>query len=137
MADHPIDGMMNTTLEKIREMVDVNSVVGDPITAPDGTMIIPISKVNYGFASGGTDLPVKTSEKQFFGGGTGAGVTITPVAFLVVSGGSVRPMRVDAAGSSSVDRLIDQAPDLIDRISGFVGGKKKDTAAPAEKPESD
>lgn len=137
MAEHPIDGMMNTTLEKIKEMVDVNSVVGNPITAPDGTMIIPISRVNYGFASGGTDLPVKMPDKQFFGGGTGAGVTITPVAFLVVSGGNVRLLRVDAGSNTSVDRLLDQAPELIDRISGFVGGKKKGdapSAAPADAP---
>lgn len=126
MAEHPIEGMMDTTLEKIRQMVDVNSVVGDPITAPDGTVIIPISKVNYGFASGGSDLPVKTTEKQFFGGGTGAGVTITPVAFLVVSNGEVRLLRVDGGGTA-VDHIIDQAPELINRIGSMVGkGKKKE-----------
>lgn len=123
---------MDTTLEKIKQMVDVNSVIGDPITAPDGTVIIPISKVNYGFASGGSDLPVKTSERQFFGGGTGAGVTITPVAFLVVSNGEIRLMRVDL-GTTPVDRIIDQAPELINRISGMVGkGKKKKSTAASE-----
>jgi sporulation protein YtfJ len=138
MAEHPIEGMMDTTLEKIRQMVDVNSVVGDPITAPDGTVIIPISKVNYGFASGGSDLPVKVPEKQFFGGGTGAGVTITPVAFLVVAGGEVRLLRVEGSGSA-VDHIIDQAPELINRISGMVGkGKKKDgKSAPAPAAETD
>ena len=131
MSEHPIEGMMDTTLEKIKQMVDVNSVIGDPITTPDGTVIIPISKVNYGFASGGSDLPVKTSEKQFFGGGTGAGVTITPVAFLVVSSGEIRLMRVDL-GTTPVDRIIDQAPELINRISGMVGkGKKKNSTAAA------
>jgi sporulation protein YtfJ len=125
MSEHPIEGMMDTTLEKIKQMVDVNSVIGDPITAPDGTVIIPVSKVNYGFASGGSDLPVKTSEKQFFGGGTGAGVTITPVAFLVVSNGDIRLMRVEL-GSTPVDRIIDQAPELINRIGSMVGKKKKD-----------
>lgn len=132
MSEHPIEGMMDTTLEKIKQMVDVNSVIGDPITAPDGTVIIPISKVNYGFASGGSDLPVKTSERQFFGGGTGAGVTITPVAFLVVSNGEIRLMRVDL-GTTPVDRIIDQAPELINRISGMVGkGKKKKSTAASE-----
>lgn len=125
MAEHPIEGMMDTTLDKIKQMVDVNSVVGDPITAPDGTVIIPISKINYGFASGGSDLPVKVPEKQYFGGGAGAGVTITPVAFLVVSGGEVRLLRVEG-GSTPVDHIIDQAPELLNRISDMVKGKKKD-----------
>jgi sporulation protein YtfJ len=125
MADHPIEGMMDTTLEKIREMVDVNSIIGDPITTPDGTVIIPISKVSYGFGSGGSDLPVKTQpEKQFFGGGTGAGVTISPVAFLTVSGGEVKLLRVDP-GNSSVDRIIELAPELIDKISNLFGKNKK------------
>jgi sporulation protein YtfJ len=131
MSEHPIEGMMDTTLEKIKQMVDVNSVIGDPITAPDGTVIIPVSKVNYGFASGGSDLPVKTSEKQFFGGGTGAGVTITPVAFLVVSNGDIRLMRVEL-GTTPVDRIIDQAPELINRISSMVGKKKKDNTTASD-----
>lgn len=129
MAEHPIEGMMDTTLEKIKQMVDVNSVIGDPITTPDGTTIIPISKISYGFASGGSDLPVKTQEKQFFGGGTGAGVTINPVAFLTVSNGEVRLLRVDP-GNTSFDRIIDQAPELIDKISGLVGKGKKQKQQP-------
>lgn len=132
MSEHPIEGMMDTTLEKIKQMVDVNSVIGDPITAPDGTVIIPISKVNYGFASGGSDLPVKVPDKQFFGGGTGAGVTITPVAFLVVSNGDIRLLRVDA-GETPVDRIIDQAPELLNRIGGMIGkGKKKSPAVSSD-----
>lgn len=132
MSEHPIEGMMDTTLEKIKQMVDVNSVIGDPITSPDGTVIIPISKVNYGFASGGSDLPVKVPDKQFFGGGTGAGVTITPIAFLVVSHGDVRLLRVDT-GATPVDRIIDQAPELINRIGGMIGkGKKKNSESPSE-----
>lgn len=143
MSEHPIEGMMDTTLEKIKQMVDVDSVIGNPITAPDGTLIIPISKVNYGFASGGSDLPVKIPEKEFFGGGTGAGITITPVAFLVVTNGDVRLLRIDPGSNSSVDRIIDQAPELISRISGMVSGKKKakqskaaEAAAPAEAKDS-
>ncbi len=132
MSEHPIEGMMDTTLEKIKQMVDVNSVIGDPITSPDGTVIIPISKVNYGFASGGSDLPVKVPDKQFFGGGTGAGVTITPIAFLVVSHGDVRLLRVDT-GATPVDRIIDQAPELINRIGEMIGkGKKKNSGSPSE-----
>lgn len=129
MVEHPIDGMMDTTLEKIKQMVDVNSVIGDPITTPDGTTIIPITKISYGFASGGSDLPVKTQEKQFFGGATGAGVTINPVAFLTVSNGDVRLLRVDP-GNTSVDRIIDLAPDLIDKVSNLVGKGKKQKQQP-------
>ncbi len=126
MADHPIEGLMGTTLEKIKQMVDVNSIIGDPITAPDGTIIVPISKVSYGFASGGSDFPAKSMpEKQFFGGGTGAGVSISPVAFLTISNGDVKLLRVDP-GNTSVDRIIEQAPELIDKVSGIFGkGKKK------------
>ncbi|HAH78071.1 MAG TPA: sporulation protein YtfJ [Ruminococcaceae bacterium] len=138
MADHPIEGMMDTTLEKIKQMVDVNSVIGDPIVTPDGITIIPISKVNYGFASGGSDLPVKTQpEKEFFGGGTGAGVTITPIAFLTISGGSVKLLRVDP-GNSSADRIIELAPDLIDKIVSLFGkGKKQKQDAPKPAPASE
>ncbi len=128
MAEHPIEGMMDTTLEKIKQMVDVNSVIGDPITTPDGTTIIPISKVNYGFASGGSDLPTKVPEKQYFGGGTGAGITITPVAFLVVSNGQVRLLRVDAGSNTAVDRLIDQAPEIIDKVNGMIHKSPKTNA---------
>lgn len=133
MADHPIEGMMDTTLEKIKQMVDVNSIVGDPITSPEGTIIIPISKVNYGFASGGSDIPVKSQpEREFFGGGTGAGVTITPIAFLTVSGKDVKLLRVDP-GNSSADRIIELAPELIEKISSLFGkGKKSSQAAPGK-----
>lgn len=80
MSEHPIQGMMDTSMQKIKEMVDVNTIIGEPIHCPDGTMIIPVSKVTYGFASGGSDFPTKT-EKDLFGGGSGAGITISPVAF--------------------------------------------------------
>ena len=125
MADHPIEGLMGTTLEKIKEMVDVNSIIGDPITSPDGTVIVPISKISYGFASGGSDFAAKSMpEKQFFGGGTGAGVSIIPVAFLTISNGDVKLLRVDP-GNTSVDRVIEMAPDLIDKVSGIFGKGKK------------
>ena len=131
MADHPIEGMMNTTLEKIRQMVDVNSVVGDPITSVDGTVIVPVSKISYGFASGGSDIPSKAPEKQLFGGGTGAGVTINPVAFLTISGGNVKLLRVDP-GNTSADRIIELAPDMIDKIASlFKKDPKKEAKEPA------
>jgi len=98
MTEHPIQGMMDTTLERIREMVDASTVIGDPIVTGD-TTIIPVSKISYGFASGGSDFPTK-QEKDCFGGGGGAGVSVTPVAFLVISGAGVQLLHVDANRSS-------------------------------------
>ena len=88
MAEHPIQGLMNVTMEKIHQMVDSNTIIGKPIITEDGTTILPVSKVSFGFASGGSDVGAKTN-KQMFGGGTGAGVSIAPIAFLVISGGNV------------------------------------------------
>ncbi|MCI6495554.1 MAG: GerW family sporulation protein, partial [Anaeromassilibacillus sp.] len=90
MEEHPINKLMDTTMQKIKEMVDVNTIIGDPITTPDGTTIIPISKVSYGFAAGGTDFPSKRENRDNFGGGSGAGVSITPIGFLTVCKGDVR-----------------------------------------------
>jgi len=124
MSDHPIEGMMNTTLEKIKQMVDINSIVGDPITSPDGTIIIPISRISYGFASGGTDFPSKVqTDKEFFGGGTGAGVSINPVAFITICNGNVKMLQIDPYNSSA-DRIIGMVPDVVDKISDFINGKK-------------
>lgn len=92
MAEHPIEGMMGVTMEKIRQLVDANTIIGEPITV-DGATIIPISRVTFGFASGGSDVGAKTN-KQMFGGGTGAGVSIAPIAFLVISGGNVRTIQL-------------------------------------------
>ena len=127
MSEHPIEGMMETTLEKIRQMVDVNTVMGDPVTTPDGTVIIPISKISYGFASGGSDFGAKTT-KELFGGGTGAGVSVTPVAFLIVKDGNVRTVQL-ADSSSTVDRALNMLPELVDKLSGMLG--KKESADPA------
>ena len=117
MSDHPIEGMMNTTLEKIKQMVDVNSIVGDPITAPDGTIIIPISKISYGFASGGSDF-----------GGTGAGISINPIAFLTISNGNVKLLQIDPYNSSA-DRIVGMVPDVVDKISGIVSKKSEEKKA--------
>ncbi len=125
MSEHPIEGMMGTTLDKIRQMVDVNTVMGDPVTTPDGTVIIPISKISYGFASGGSDLPSKThAEKKYFGGGAGAGVTVTPLAFLTISGGNVRLLQIDPYNSSA-DRVIGMIPEVADKINEFMNSRKE------------
>lgn len=129
MSDHPIEGMMNITLEKIKQMVDVNSIVGDPITSPDGTIIIPISKVSYGFASGGSDIPTKVQPaKGFFGGGTGASITINPVAFITISNGDVKLLQIDPYNSSA-DRIVGMVPDVVDKISGLFNKKKEEKKA--------
>lgn len=91
MAEHPIQGIMNVTMDKIHEMVDANTIIGKAITTEDGTTILPVSKVSFGFASGGTDFDGKNAaNKDLFGGGSGAGVNIQPVAFLVIKDGCVR-----------------------------------------------
>lgn len=93
---HPINGLMGTSMEKIRELVDVNTIIGDPITSPDGTIIIPVSKVSFGFVAGGSDLPTK-APKEVFAGGSGAGITINPQAFIVVQrDGDVKMLELGA-----------------------------------------
>ena len=124
MSEHPIEGLMAVTLEKIKSMVDSNTIIGNPINMPDGTLILPVSKVSFGFASGGSDFPSKTS-KQLFGGGGGAGVSISPIAFLVVRGNSVRMLQL-ADTSNSVDRAIGMMPEMVDKVADLFGKNKKD-----------
>ncbi len=125
-----ITQMMDVTIDKIREMGDVKTVIGDPIQAGD-TTIIPVSKVSYGFASGGSDLPAKQNPKDLFGGGAGAGVTVQPVAFLIINkDGNVRLMPI----SSQDDKLsnaIRSMPELLDKISEMIETHKENKAAKA------
>ncbi len=123
--DHPINSLMDTTMKKIKEMIDVNTIIGDPITTPDGTTIIPVSKVSYGFASGGSDLPTKKDNKDCFGGGSGAGVTINPVAFLTVSGGSVKLIPIEKY-DGAVDRIVGMMPEMFDKVTEYFKKDKKD-----------
>ncbi len=128
MEEHPIQSLMKTAMENIKEMVDVNTIVGDAVEAADGTIIIPISRVSFGFAAGGTqfDKADKQKEKEVefpFGGGSGGGVTVQPVAFLVVGQGSVRLLPVDS--HAMLDRLIDLAPQLMNQIENMLGNKNK------------
>ncbi len=107
-----LPNMLENTVAKIRELVDVNSVVGEPITTPDGVTIIPVSKVSVGFAGGGSDYVSKKENKQEnpFGGGAGGGVKVTPIAFLVVKDGNVRMLPVAAPANTTVDRLVSRSP---------------------------
>ena len=119
----PLRDVMNSTMEKVREMVDANNIVGAPITTPDGVTLIPVSRVSLGFGSGGGTYG-QTSER--FGGGGGAGVKIDPVAFLVIKDGQTRMMPVAVPATATMDRVLEMAPQLIDRVEGFVNKKKEE-----------
>ena len=125
--EHPIGSLMDTTMEKIKEMIDVNTIIGEPITSPDGTLIIPVSKVSYGFAAGGSDLPTKKENKDCFGGGSGAGVTIKPVAFLTVYQGDVRLVSVDRE-EGTADKLVNMIPDVLKKVKGVFKKDKSESA---------
>ena len=131
MDKHPIGDIMETTMKSIREMVDVNTIVGDPIVTADGITLIPVSNVSFGFTSGGSDFHGKNQPQNAsnsFGGGVGAGVRITPVAFVVVNGDSVKMMNVAAPASTTIDRVIDAVPDVVDKITDFVNTQKSEKA---------
>jgi len=126
---HPLPDMMQATMEKIRQMVDVNTVIGDPISTPDGVTIIPVSKVSFGFGGGGSDFNTKSQPQGSpnpFGGGAGAGVSITPIAFLVIKGESVRVLPISEPASNTLDRALDMLPELVDKVSSML---KKDKTA--------
>ena len=125
--NHPINELMETTLQKIRELVDVNTIIGTPITTPDQTMIIPISKVSFGFASGGGDsrLGKEAGAPVGFGGGGGSGVSIVPIAFLICTQGDVRLLPISSPPSTSADRVIEAIPGLIDKVSSMLKKDKK------------
>ncbi len=131
-----IEGILGVSMEKIREMVDVNTIIGDAITSPDGTTIIPVSKVSFGFASGGSDLPTQAAEK--FAGGAGAGVTVKPVAFIVITrDGDVKLMDLGSSKPSAIEGVIDAIPNVVEKIKGFIGDKKKKDEEPEEEENSD
>lgn len=131
-----IEGILGVSMEKIREMVDVNTIIGDAITSPDGTTIIPVSKVSFGFASGGSDLPTQAAEK--FAGGAGAGVTVKPVAFIVITrDGDVKLMELGNSKPSAIEGVIDAIPNVVEKIKGFIGDKKKKDEEPEEEENSD
>lgn len=132
MAVKPISELTDSSMKNLQTLIDSNSVVGDPITTPDGTTILPVSRVSFGFGTGGSDLPA--TQKELFGGGSGGGVSITPVAFLVIQNGSVKVLQIQSF-SSAADRVVGMVPDVIDRVSGFVSGMgKKDAPDPETDP---
>ena len=122
MKEQSASGILGTSIEKIKDLVDVSTIIGDPIKISETLQIIPVSKVTYGFASGGTDFPSK-SNKELFGGGGGAGITISPVAFLVVNNGNVSVKYINAA-EGSVERVIGMVPDIVDKATDVISQLK-------------
>lgn len=118
-----IEGLMNEAMGNLKQMVDVNTIVGDAVTAPDGTTVIPVSKVAFGFGAGGSDFAAKPldskEEKAMFGGGCGGGVSVNPVAFLVIKNDNIRLLPVSDS-MSTVDRVIDMVPELLSKFNGFL-----------------
>ena len=127
-----ISDMLTSSMEKIQKMVDVNTIIGQAVSVGDGVTVVPITKIHIGMGGGGTEFATKsalTSKKDPFGGGLGAGVSIDPVAFLIIKGDSVRMLPVAEPASTTVDRIVEQAPDLIDKLADFLDSRKpKDEA---------
>lgn len=121
-----INEILGISMEKVREMADVDSIIGEPIKLDNGTTIIPVSKVSYGFASGGSDLPSRY-EKNLFGGGAGAGISIKPEGFLVISPDGTAKMLSAQVSADPISSAVNSIPDVINKISDFVGKKKKKT----------
>lgn len=123
MENTKLNSLMRSTIEKIHEMADTNTIVGEPIVTPDGVTLIPISKISVGFGSGGGDYGKNAADKSF-GGGSGGGMKIDPVAFLVIKDGVTRVMPVAVPPMSTVDRVIDMVPDLMDKVEKYFDKKK-------------
>ena len=119
--------MLENTMNKVREMVDTNAVVGEPIVTADGVTIIPVSKISVGFGGGGSDFATK-SQSDAFGGGIGGGVKVTPVAFLIVKDGNVRMVPVAIPANTTADRLVEMIPETLDRITSYIESHKSDSA---------
>ena len=131
MDKHPINDLMGTVMEKLRSMADTSTVIGESIVTPDGITIIPVSRVSMGFASGGSDFTgkhQKDGQASPFGGGTGGSVKVEPIAFVVIKAGQVRVMTIEPPASTTVDRIIDNAPEIVDKISAMIDKKKQEKA---------
>ena len=126
MDKRPISELMETTMQKIKEMIDANTIIGEAITTSDGVTLIPVSKLSFGFAGGGTDLARKQETADAFGGGIGAGVSIVPVAFIVVKADSIKLLHVSPPAETTLDRLIETVPEVFDKVTDFVNKRKED-----------
>ncbi|MGN1402610.1 MAG: GerW family sporulation protein [Bacillus sp. (in: firmicutes)] len=135
MSEHPIQGLMSAAMENLKEMVDVNTIIGDPVETPDGSVILTVSKVGFGFGAGGSEFngaglhaagtgPTKLP----FGGGSGGGVSITPVAFLIVNSSGVRLLHLDQ-NTHLLERIMDMAPGAVEKIQSMLSGKGNNNPA--------
>jgi sporulation protein YtfJ len=134
MSDHPIQGLMTTAMESLKEMIDVNTIIGDPVETPDGSVILTVSKVGFGFAAGGSEFKLDGSQSQGegksqsthpFGGGSGGGVSITPIAFLIVNSQGVKMLHLDES-THLYEKILEMAPQAVDKIQQML--TKKDQA---------
>ncbi|WP_270179591.1 GerW family sporulation protein [Alkalihalobacillus sp. CinArs1] len=148
MGGHPIEGLMQTAMENLKDMIDVNTIIGDPVETPDGSVILTVSKVGFGFAAGGSEFMLKSqsqssqkdqSKGEPFGGGSGGGVSITPIAFLIVSGSDIKMIHLDNT-THLYERLLDLAPQAIEKIQGMLqsmGSQGKDNHKSSQNGQSD
>jgi sporulation protein YtfJ len=138
--EHPIEGLMETAMTNIKAMVDVNTIVGEPVRVPDGTIIIPISTVSFGFAAGGSEFAQKsgtpTESTPMFGGGCGGGANVKPVAFLVVGNGTIRMMSIGGE-MSPLEKVIDLIPEMVDKVNGALSDMSQKRAEKKEKKQQD
>ena len=141
MSNHPIEGLMDTAMSNIKSMIDVNTVVGSPVSTPDGTLIIPVSTVSFGFGAGGSEfeakgktMPVTSDGQVMFGGGCGGGANVKPIAFLVVGNGTIKLLPVTPE-TSPVNKIIDMVPEAIDKVNCVVSdfAKKREQKKQEEK----
>ncbi|PLS14846.1 sporulation protein YtfJ [Bacillus sp. M6-12] len=141
MSNHPIEGLMTTAMENLKEMIDVNTIVGDPVETPDGSVILTVSKVGFGFAAGGSEFKMDSrgggsQENQPFGGGSGGGVSITPIAFLIVGSKGVKLLHLDQS-THLLDKILDVAPAAIEKIQSMLSknGQRQDGNSQSSKKE--
>jgi len=129
MSDHPITGLMSAAMENLKDMVDVNTIIGDPVETPDGSVILTVSKVGFGFAAGGSEFIIDQGDSQQgqqnvpFGGGTGGGVSITPIAFLIVGSKGVKMLHLDES-THLLDKILDMAPAVVEKIQSILAANQ-------------
>ena len=124
MENNPIGELMQNTMENVKNILKVDTVVGDPIYTPDGIMLVPISRISVGFGGGGVEFNSKKAGERPYGGGNATGVKIEPMGFLIIKDGNVRMMNI-APTNNTVDRIIDMAPTVMDRVDAFIDKRKK------------
>ena len=122
---HPINGLLDSSMQNLRSLVDADTIIGNQITTPDGIVIIPISKVSFGFAAGGSDLPTN-KQNEMFGGGAGGGVSVQPLGFLVIKDGAVSLLQMDNS-KNTADRMVSLMPEMIDKLGTMFKKDKKES----------